>query len=370
MKKKLATIYPYSKNDVQFFRYASFLKEIQPVYAVSPPGWGLSGNDVTEIDGGKCIGIKIIEDLIYALKNSELLILTSFERFYGQKGGLIETIKIAIQCKKPFMLFSSVKTTEEKEVLEKAESLGLVYHIPVNKFDFIKESTTINCCENLKVPVTFIVAQGPGAGKFETQLGLYKELLQSGYKVSLIGTRPYCELFGFHSFPSFMFSKELDETEKVIAFNRFAKQMEKEEEPDLIIVGIPGGTMPIAEKVHNNYGILHVELASALEPDNVIYNLYSNSYNFVFFEDSIDFIYHRFNHAETCCFVITNTWLDYGGIKERDILKATTFRKMYDEIKERPKDIPVISILEPNAFAKVKDASLIVLEEYGVVNYY
>jgi peptide maturation system protein (TIGR04066 family) len=369
MKKKTATIYPYSKNDVQFFRYAFLLEEIQPVFAVSPPGWGLSGNDVTEIDGGKFAGIKIIEDLRYALENSELLILTSFEKYYGTKGGLLETINMAIQYKKTFILFSSVKTTEEKEALKEAELLGLIYQIPVNKYDFVNEPSA-EYCERLKVPVTLIVGQGPCSGKFETQLGLRKELLQRGYKVSQIGSRPYCELFGFHSFPSFMFSKEFDETEKILAFNRFANQLEKEEEPDLIIVGIPGGTMPVAEKVHNNYGIVHVELASALEPDNVIYNLYSNKYNLPFFEDSIDFIYHRFNHAETCCFVVSNTWLDYGGIKERDTLKATTFRKMYDEIKEKPKDVPVISIIEPNAFEKITNASLSVLEKYGIVNYY
>ena len=83
MKKKSATIYPYSKRDVQFFRYASLLKEVQPLFAVIPPGWGLYGHDVTDIDGGQPAGVKITEDLEQALQNSELLIITSFDNYAG-----------------------------------------------------------------------------------------------------------------------------------------------------------------------------------------------------------------------------------------------------------------------------------------------
>jgi hypothetical protein len=43
---------------------------------------------------------------------------------------------------------------------------------------------------------------------------------------------------------------------------------------------------------------------------------------------------------------------------------------MYDKIIEKPKDVPVVSILEPGAFKKATDATLSVLEEYGTINYY
>ena len=68
MEKKTTTIYPYSKDDIQFFRYPKLLGEIHPVYAVSPPGWGLISKDATAIDGGKPSGIVIIENLDSALQ--------------------------------------------------------------------------------------------------------------------------------------------------------------------------------------------------------------------------------------------------------------------------------------------------------------
>jgi peptide maturation system protein (TIGR04066 family) len=370
--KKRTTIYPYSKEDVQFFRYASLLGEIEPVYAVSPPGWGLCGYDVTEIDGGKSSGLKITEDLSDAMKNSELLVLTSFAKYYGEEGGLKDTLEKAIQIKMPFMLYFPPDKIEDQEaisgILDEAKQLGLLRNIPEQQKKSAK-FPGIGYCKHLDSPVTLIIGQGPSTGKFETQLGLRKELLQRGYKISQIGSRPYCELFGFHSFPSFMLNNHLDETEKVISFNHFIKKIEALENPDLIIVGIPGGIIPIVDKIHNNYGILHVEAASALEPDNIVYNLYSNYYTTEYYDRSAEFIYNRFYKTLPACFILTNFWIDYGAIVEHDIFNVVTFNKMYDEVIEKPgKDIPVVSILEPGAFTKVADATLSILESYGSVD--
>jgi peptide maturation system protein (TIGR04066 family) len=371
MKKTTATIYPYSKREVQLFRYASMLDNIQPVFAVSPPGWGLCGHDVADIDGGQATGIKITEDLEQAIQNSELLILASFENYSGEEGGLKETLQAAIRFNKPVMFLYPAKSDEEKELLKE------VVHRDLSKWDIVQHHENIisnaeiarNCSE-LKTPVTMIVGQGPYTGKFETQLGMRRELLSRGIKVSQVGSRPYCELFGFHSFPSFMFSKELTETQKIVAFNLFIKKIEKEESPDLIIVGVPGGIMPIIEKIHNDFGMLHVEVSAALEPDTIIYNLYSNGYSTKYYEKASELIYNRLNCAQVGCFVVSNTWIDFATYSESEEFRVITFRKAYDRIIEKPKDVPAISILEPQAFIKVTDAVTAVLEEYGTINYF
>jgi peptide maturation system protein (TIGR04066 family) len=368
MKKK-ATIYPYSKEDVQFFRYASLLCNIDPVHAVSPSGWGLCGYDVTEIDGGKASGIKITDDLVFALKNSEFLILTSFAEYYGDEGGLKNTLENTVKNKIPFMLCFAPDKSEDQEaisnILAEAKQLGLL-NMPEHENN--PRFAGLDYCMVLNSPVSLIVGHGPSTAKFETQLGLRKELFNRGFKISQIGSRPYCELFGFHSFPSFMLNDRLSETEKVISFNHFIKRIEEIEKPDLIIIGIPGGIMPIVNKVHNNYGILHVEVASALEPDNIIYNLYSNYYTSEYYNRSVEFIFNRLNKTMPACFIVTNQWVDYGKLDEQDIFNVVTFNKMYDEIVEKPgKGIPVISILEPGVFPKVADAALSLLEKYGSV---
>lgn len=371
MEKKTTTIYPYSKDDIQLFRYAKLIGDIQPVYAVSPPGWGLIGKDATAIDGGKPSGIVITENLDSALQNSELLVIASFEHYVGEEGGLKDTLETAIQYKKPFVLLSPPQTPEEQIALETAKQLGLLHWSSEQDHrNIIALANEKDDCDELKSPVTLIVGQGPYTSKFETQLGVRQELIKRGYKVSQIGSRPYCELFGFHSFPSFMFSKELDETQKIITLNQFVKQIENEEEPDLIIVCVPGGIMPVFEKAHNNFGILHVEVSAAIEPDSVIYNLYSNEYSTQFYEKSAEMMYHRLNHVKTNCFIMSGSWIDYGAHHENKEFRIIKFDKPYNKIIEKPEEVPSLSIFEKNVFEKATDAVVAVLEGYNLVDHY
>ena len=371
MEKKTTTIYPYSKDDIQLFRYAKSLGDILPVYAVSPPGWGLIGKDVTSIDGGKPSGIVITENLDSALQNSELLVIASFEHYVGEEGGLKDTLETAIRYKKPFVLLSPPQTPEEQIALENAKQLGLLHWSSEQDYrNIIAFASEKDYCDDLKSPVTIIVGQGPYTGKFETQLGVRQELIKRGYKVSQIGSRPYCELFGFHAFPSFMFSKELDETQKIIAFNHFVKQIELKEEPDIFIVGVPGGIMPVFEKAHNNYGMLHVEVSAAVEPDSVIYNLYSNEYSTQFYEISAEMLHYRLNHVKTSCFMMSGSWIDYGAYHENEEFRIIKFDKPYNKIIEKPEEVPSLSIFEQNVFEKATDAVVTALEGYNLVDHY
>ena len=371
MKKKKATIYPYSKDDIQLFRYTSLLGEIQPIYAVSPSGWGLCGKDATALDGGIPSGIIITEDLNSALQNSELLIIASFEEYVGYEGNFSDTLKTAILYKIPFILLSLPKTPEQQKALEKAKQLGLLHWAPEQDCrSIIVTAKGKEHCESLKSPVTIIVGQGPYTGKFETQLGMREELIKRGCKVSQIGSRPYCELFGFHSFPSFMFSKELDETQKIIAFNHFVKQIEIKEEPDIFIVGVPGGIMPVFEKAHNNYGMLHVEVSAAVEPDSVIYNLYTNTYSTHYYEKSIEMLYHRLNHAKACCFITSNSLIDNAAYSDNEEFRVFRADKAYCQIIESPKEIPALLILEKDVYEKAAESVLNVLEQYSMIDHF
>ena len=371
MEKKTTTIYPYSKDDIQLFRYAKSLGDILPVYAVSPPGWGLIGKDVTSIDGGKPSGIVITENLDSALQNSELLVIASFEHYVGEEGGLKDTLETAIRYKKPFVLLSPPQTPEEQIALENAKQLGLLHWSSEQDYrNIIAFASEKDYCDDLKSPVTIIVGQGPYTGKFETQLGVRQELIKRGYKVSQIGSRPYCELFGFHAFPSFMFSKELDETQKIIAFNHFVKQIELKEEPDIFIVGVPGGIMPVFEKAHNNYGMLHVEVSAAVEPDSVIYNLYTNTYSTHYYEKSIEMLYHRLNHAKACCFITSNSLIDNAAYSDNEEFRVFRADKAYCQIIESPKEIPALLILEKDVYEKAAESVLNVLEQYSMIDHF
>ena len=73
------------------------------------------------------------------------------------------------------------------------------------------------------------------------------------YKVCVVSSRTNAELFGIHSFPEFMLQHNLDESSKIINFNHYIKELEVSEKPEIIIIGVPGGIMPVSEKHSDNY---------------------------------------------------------------------------------------------------------------------
>lgn len=367
MKIKTATIYPYSKDDVQLIRYAHLLTEIMPVKAVSPPGWGLCGSDATKIDGGKAQGIQITDDLEKALKKTDVLIVTSFANYFGKTGNLGDTCKLAIQMKKPVILLYPPETKEDENYIKQVKQQNLLYWMAEKNDNYIIEISKYHYCSELDSPVVFITGEGPLTGKFETQLGIRHEFLKRGYKVSQIGSRPFCELFGFHSLPGFLFHGGLDEIQKIISLNYYVKGIEKNENPDVFIVGIPGGIMPIVQQIHNNYGILHVEIGAALEPDIIVHNLYSSEHTTSYLEKTAHLIEGRLG-TRTDCFILSNTIIDYSTINETGEFRTVTFPKMYD--KPIPNRIPVLPILLPNTFSLATDILLSTLEDYGAVQYY
>jgi peptide maturation system protein (TIGR04066 family) len=125
---------------------------------------------------------------------------------------------------------------------------------------------------DIDTPVIFVLGTGERTNKFEIQLALRENMMKMGYKASQVGTREYCELLGFHSFPRFMFGNGISEISKIASFNRFIKSLERDECPDVIIIGVPRGIMPFNNRLPNGYGILAYEVSQAVTPDSTVYS--------------------------------------------------------------------------------------------------
>ncbi|MNN32432.1 hypothetical protein D3C81_1461540 [compost metagenome] len=117
---------------------------------------------------------------------------------------------------------------------------------------------------------------GGNCNKFDIQLELGYFFKQSGYKVLQLGTKKISELFGFRSLPDFLYNNSLSVTDRVLAFNHYLYNLSQAEAPDLIIVGYPGGILPINEVHHNDYGDVPFIISNALQTDIGILSLYYN----------------------------------------------------------------------------------------------
>ena len=165
--------------------------------------------------------------------------------------------------------------------------------------------------KTINTPVIFVAGVSEGTQKFYIQLALRQKFITRGYHVSQIGTKNYCEIFGFHSIPSFLSSSDLSELSKIILLNHFVKKIELTEKPDVIIIGVPGGLFPLDSEFHNKFGITAFEMSQAVCPDAVVLSTLYEDFTREYFEEINLTMKYRFGY-EADCFNISDLKFDWA----------------------------------------------------------
>lgn len=314
-------IYPYDAESAPLIRHKGLL---EPKYCVesivSLSGWGFVNKDAGTVDGGNDVNLTVKSNFQVEAQKCEAILLVNsvfgldFKEFF-----LDEISKVhnkSIVCIKTL---NKMEKQQLKEICNKSN----------NKLKFF--SSVYNYTQSLKlvstnVPVVFVLGGGERSDKFEIQLSIRQELLNMGYKITQIGSKIGSELFGFHSYPSFLNSNRLNDAQKVLYLNQYIKHLESVEKPDLIIIGIPGGTMPICDDIYNNFGIWCYLISQAIKPDYAILSSYLEKYNEKYFDIMNNAIEAKFGYSVDC-FNISNNRIDWAmtnALKEVSMVTANT----------------------------------------------
>jgi peptide maturation system protein (TIGR04066 family) len=352
--KKNAVIYPYDNTLSYFFRHNDLFKKYNIVGAVSPFGWGYTGKDAGTIDGGSNVGI-IVKDKFSDLDDTyDTVIITDTHLSIDFDSILYRNIEELVTKGKNLLLYRELDTKKLEKISLICKNKGVSLRIPnetiFNRID-TKEIVDIN------TPVVFILGLSQRTQKFEIQLSIREELIKSGYKVGQIGTKNHCDLFGFSSFPKFMFDESINESEKVLMFNRLVKRLELKEKPDIIIIGIPGGILPINKYFTNGFGILAYLISQAVKPDITVFTTLYKNYYLKHFEDINNLCIYRFGFSIDC-FNLSNAELDIQELKQYKRELYTIIDSEFIDIqKNKYKGLGkrVFNILNPNDRAKMAD---------------
>lgn len=255
-------IYPYGKMYEPYVRHQELISD-QICKLVSPRGWGLEGEKVSYSGGelavktdfihnlSACTAVWFVEDTIHELPEKVLW----------------EKLETAIENDKK-ILFTRRRKQEQYEkayrMIPPDLDLSSKYKKKINEIEMPDRCITIN------TPVLVICGLDENTDKFEIQMAARKKFMEKGYLVSSITSRNDSEIYGMHSLPQFLFDSTLSETDKIIRYNHYVKSVELSEEPELIIIGIPGGLIPFDNVNHNNFGILAYEITNAVSSDIAI----------------------------------------------------------------------------------------------------
>lgn len=276
MKKKKAMLFPYDTSLLHMVIHRDTINEYEIVKVVSLKSWGYCGADAGA-KLGVSTGVMVTDDFQKALAEVEIVIVadTNIPLEHNQINMYTEIIKSAGK-----------------------QFLDIRYESKENdKMTFNEDlySDGIPKIRDIDKPLVMIVGTGANTGKFDIQLRVREMFLSGGYKVSQIGSKSYCELWGFHSFPDFM-NKTLNAAEKIVRFNHYVNYIANSEDADIVIVGVPGGVVPISNKLFDDFGIMNYMVANAVKPDYVILNTGFVDYNNNYVETMVKALKYRLDY--------------------------------------------------------------------------
>lgn len=368
MKSQYKTmIYPFDIESAPLIRHNSLINSYNFLHIVSPNGWGLSCKDAGNVDDGQTIGINVESDFDKGLENCDTIFFNTPSRNIDLEGLIYPKIIKAAENSKN--IICTIKL--ENEIIDKISCIcnenNKFFKYFSNTYDSIINIPPTEQIYQINTPVIFVIGLSERTHKFEIQLNIRENLIKMGYKVSQIGTRHYCELMGFHSFPKFMYSKSITESEKVTLFNHYIKGIEAKEQPDVIVIGIPGGTMPYNYEFTNRFGILAYEVSQAVRPDAVVLSTLYNKFSSDFFELISESNKYKFGYSIDC-YNIANASLNIQTSQSTVSLQYTTMN--YNFINEKKKiystlDMPVYNILDTDDAQSMSNFLVNKLSEYA-----
>lgn len=303
--RKEVLIYPYDNEMAPVVRSAAFNLKYKLVGAVSPQGWGYAKRDAGYVDGLSPLGITIESNFDELIDLCDIVIFAKSEHKIDFHKAIYPKMITAIKRKKEIIcLINEYDLSEIKK-------LALENNVNFIEYDYSSFETIIENAykANINVPVIAVLGISEDMDKFRIQLMVKERLSQLGYKALLVGSRPYSHLLDSIAFPKFMFEHNLSETNKILNFNRFIKILEATHEPDIIVIGIPGGILPYNKIISNNFGITAFEVMQALTPDFCILSLYSNIYTKEYFYSLQNLFKYRYG-SKVDIFNIVNRKID------------------------------------------------------------
>lgn len=161
----------------------------------------------------------------------------------------------------------------------------------INPYESIGASKLLD----IETPIVCVMGVGDNVQKMKLQVYLQNKFFKEGYKSILIGSDNVSLLMDQYVIPPYIMNEEFSSVEKIKNFNKFIKNVEKMEKPDIIILGIPGGIMPFDKKHNFSFGIWAYEILSAVNPDVCLLSLFSGNYNDEFYKTMEELCRYRFN---------------------------------------------------------------------------
>lgn len=362
--------YPYDYQSNIYMRFPELLGNIEEIVLMSFPGSGMIGKDASIVDKSKNSNIPIICDTEWESvveQVTAVYFLNSAFEIDIEKQILPKIINVLEKNKKVFCDIPLEQEYVDQIMVHTNMDNDFQYYFS----EIIDVSSEIDISLTSEIhkfttPIVMVMGLTERTNKRIAQLSLKRDLEESGYSVSCILSSGNGERFGAHSYPLWMFDEGMGEASKIVAFNKYIKDIEKKEAPDLIVIGVPGSIFPYNNHFTNYFGIQAFLVTRAVEPDGII--CCSNYIEFTkeFFEHVKKTISITFS-TKVLGFALNNMIYDSRTTMQNSLKYSSIDNRIIIDVISRLdcKDIPLWSIIDDNDMKKMSEN---IINNFSVAN--
>lgn len=255
-------IYPYNESYAPVVRHQKLMRDMRIKSLISPKGWGLNGECIKTID----VEYLVSDNFLSEIESCTAVWFVEDDNIPLPSKTLKEKLNDALKQNKKIIYTRSSNFEDEdiKKIIQTGKEIRI-------QSEYTFPEIRSKACFNIKTPVIFVLGLSENTDKFEVQLALREQFIQNGYKVSSISSRRDSAILGMHPLPSWLLDDSTSETNKIISYNHLIKNIELDENPEVIIIGIPGGVFPFSKSIHNYFGISTYEISNAVTCDCAVF---------------------------------------------------------------------------------------------------
>lgn len=305
MFKKLC-IFPYDQESKPILKYSHLLNNYKITTLVTPSGWS---NPNIEKD----VQIEVKNTLTKDSINYDVILVPNTPRLKYCEDIILDQLLDIVQYVSAILIDYNFTSKKFEQLQSKCYKNKFNKLLGENETSKISKLLVEKSIVNIEVPIMIILGMWEDTSKFALSLALRDKFLVEGYKITQIGSRSYSHFFGFHNFPQFMLEHEYSEAQKVLLFNHYLAKLAKEENPDLIIITVPGGIFRYSNEIIGDFGILMYLLSQAITVDYAIMS--------IFFQSELNDMLSNIN---TLCTFRYGFPIDYWNVSDRYINSEKT----------------------------------------------
>lgn len=330
-------VFPYDYESFPIIKYRNELEKFEVVKIFSLKGWGFVGKRALEIGKDNSNDDLIVEDIFddFEINQFDTLWLVESEHTL-EDNFLFECIKKMVDHKIKIFISRKLTPAQELRINEICKNDNGHTVLTVDENEYIPDGD--EQVYNLNTPVISVAGIGQKTNKMELQLEIYRRLKHDGYQACWIASRDEAVLFGGETFPQFMMESSMSEKGKILKYNHYLKLLEQERKPDVFLIGIPGGIMPITKRHVGDFGIYAYEIFNAMTPDFSILSLYYSNFKKEYLEELEKFMKYKFN-VEVDCFNVSN--IEQDAFSMGSILPIEYVMWENEKLKDKIKEIKV-----------------------------